>query len=352
MGSWLASHALNASMVSMRSRDGWRSMSRCKASRCRRRAQRPNSTSRGSCARGQRSSRAAPSAQQHAFAHFLRGAARERERQNALRRIDRAPAAAGSAAPARWFCRSPRAPAPVPSPPTRWLARAPPCRSRGVVSHARPPRPRAAPARGTGPAIGRSCRPAAVGATAARPAAKSAARFSMRCDHTSTSAARLGMPSSGDLAALRLEDCRPFRFGDEAAIAGIHSAHRRPPPTPSAATARRCGSCGLSGRSPRQSTPPCRSCSRSRRARRPPADPHDRCAPRSRDPRAAPCWPCSSCSTSKGSRCRSMSSHLAQHVSHALALAPPPAWPWIAQPAHLCERARNPLIQQLRLRVR
>ncbi len=207
MGSWLASHALNASMVSMRSRDGWR---------CKIELQRVQMPARGHrqvpglavhMLRTLPAGAAALQRRQHALAHFLRRAAREGERQNALRRIDQGQQPQIALHQQASFCPEP-AGACTSTEPGASMAR-----SRAAWSDRRSVmelrlHPRAPPGHGTVPATGSSCRHASVGATAARPAAKSAARVSMRPDHTSIKAARLSMPSSVVFAAPRLEDLR------------------------------------------------------------------------------------------------------------------------------------------------
>ena len=153
---------------------------------------------------------AAAPGRDHPFAHLLGGPAREGQRQDALRRIDRREQPQIALREQRGLAAARPAPAPGPS-----RARCTP-RARGVESLGggllmRPPdsstlRASSARERGTTRAddtIGTRCE---VGSTAARPAAKSAAR---RLDALATIArsasARLGMPSSLRRAPARLK---------------------------------------------------------------------------------------------------------------------------------------------------
>jgi len=155
------------------------------------------------------------------------------------------------------------------------------------------------------------------------------------------------MPSSGDFRPFGFEDRGPFRFGDEAAFAGVSRVHRRPRSALRGAAAHRSATegCRAAHRANRRLR--CPSCSRSRRACRRRADPRDRSLPRTRDRHCrARCVPCSSCSTFEGFALPFDVQPFAEHVSHALAFPLPPTRTRITNPAYFCERARHPVIQQ------
>ena len=88
MGNCAASQALNESMVSMRSREGWRPRSMPRSRRWRRAATASSQVCRLRARRALRQA-AGLEGTDHAGAHLLGGAAGEGQRKNALRRIDR-----------------------------------------------------------------------------------------------------------------------------------------------------------------------------------------------------------------------------------------------------------------------
>ena len=225
--------------------------------------------------------------QEHAFAHFLRGAARESERQNALRRIDQGQQPQIALHQQRRLARNRREPAPAPNPAPGWRARGPHGPTRRSVMISAP----SSSAAGTrhSPCSQQVLQACTVGATAARPAAKSAARFA-RCGPTTlqSESARLPMPSSVDSRPHGLNTRSAVGFGDKAALRGVHLAVgdrdqrlRTQQRVDGQLRIVRPLAAPIGGGA-------CRSCSRSRRATRPPAGPLDRSAPGTRDPRDAP----------------------------------------------------------------
>ena len=133
---------------------------------------------------------------QHALAHFLRRAAREGERQDALRGVDRGQQPQIALRQQASSCRSRPAPAPAPNRPRRIGARA---RQRlhrrcGRFSHRSSASSSSAAGTRHSPANGTLLQARSVGATAARPAAKSAASLSMRRDHDLDQVPRCRLP--------------------------------------------------------------------------------------------------------------------------------------------------------------